>query len=115
MTLSLLFLCPHCGHANRTAAHKLESVKLYLLDKLPPCRRCKRELKKRNYDRSTIPESLMKRALRELGLDEKVHPRAARTRRGAKFIVDEHGSVRFSNPHLRVPASRFPVARRLAT
>lgn len=63
---SLVFPCPKCGHRNRPAAQKLKSVKLYLLDKLPPCRKCGCELKSRNYDQSKFPDRLIKRASKEL-------------------------------------------------
>jgi hypothetical protein len=93
----LLFPCPKCGHANRPATKKLESVKLYLLDKLPPCRMCGWELKKRYYDRSTVPVTLMRRALKDLGLEEA--PSATMSARGyphstATFIVDECGNAK---------------------
>ncbi len=97
ISLSLLFLCPKCGHANRPATRKLDSVKLYLLDELPPCRKCGWELKKRNYDRTTIPRALTRRALRELGLEEASCgpvPVTGRTRSKARFIVDEHGKIK---------------------
>src|SRR5437867_4227629 len=101
ISLSLLFPCPKCGHANRPATHKLKSVKLYLLDQLPPCRKCGWELKKRNYDRSTIPAPLLRRAIRELGLEEgppgAAPPRGHTRLKARRFIVDVHGHTKVND------------------
>ena len=66
ISLALLFPCPACGHSNKPARTKLQSVKMYLLDELPPCRRCGQQLRRGNFDRSTIPASLLRRAEAEL-------------------------------------------------
>ena len=92
---SLMFPCPKCGHANRPAAQKLKSVKLYLLDKLPPCRKCGWELKSRNYDQSKISDRLMKRARKELeedGLLNTEPPKEHRTPAPRRFIAGEDGT-----------------------
>ena len=62
MSFALLFPCPQCGHANRPARTKLQSVRLYLLDQLPPCRRCGSALRRASFPRSAIPAGLLKRA-----------------------------------------------------
>jgi|SRR5882672_9051368 len=62
ISLALLFPCPQCGHANKPGRTKVQSVRLYLLDQLPPCRRCGSALRRANFDRSTIPSGLIKQA-----------------------------------------------------
>src|SRR2546425_11367067 len=72
VSLAIMFPCRKCGHANRPARTKLESMKLYLMDELPLCRRCGWELKKRDYDRSAMSDSLVKKAQKALGNREVV-------------------------------------------
>jgi ssDNA-binding Zn-finger/Zn-ribbon topoisomerase 1 len=72
ITLALLFPCPVCGHANRPARDKPEGVKMYLRDDLPPCRRCGSMLRRANFDRSTIPDPLLRYAEADLGRQQVV-------------------------------------------
>ncbi len=51
---------------------------MYLLDSLPPCKRCGGELPKARFDRTTIDIGSIRRALKELGYKEVVRcPRCA--------------------------------------
>jgi hypothetical protein len=97
VSLSLVFPCPKCGHANRPARRKLDSLKLYLQDKLPPCRKCGWQLRQRYYDCSTAPKPLLRQAMKELGLKQEPAGAAKdrkRWRSRAGFIVDMNGVVR---------------------
>lgn len=49
-----LFPCRQCGHQNRPAESVRESLKLWLMDKLPPCRKCGLPLKRFDF-RHEIP------------------------------------------------------------
>src|SRR5262249_24956938 len=66
MSLGIFFPCPQCGHQNRPARTKVQSIRLYLLDQLPPCRQCGSVLRRANFDRSTIPATLLRRAEAQL-------------------------------------------------
>src|SRR6266852_5098302 len=69
MSLAISFPCPQCGHANRPGKTKLQSIRLYLLDHLPPCRHCGAALRRANFDRSTISPTLLRRAEASLRRD----------------------------------------------
>ena len=62
----LLFPCPICGHRNKPKGSNLDRVKRLLKDTLPKCKKCGKQLNKKEFDRSTIPISLLNRALRDL-------------------------------------------------
>ncbi len=68
---SLYIPCPHCGHRNRPHTSKIETLKLYLTDKMPDCRKCGHPLKKASID--GLPENsvYMIRAKRELEEESK--------------------------------------------
>lgn len=48
--------CRHCGHPNRPVRSARASLKLWLTDQLPPCRRCGFALKKSDFKPDVPPE-----------------------------------------------------------
>lgn len=36
--------CPHCGHRNRGGKDNVEVIKNWMLNCLPPCKKCKRKI-----------------------------------------------------------------------
>jgi hypothetical protein len=91
---SLLFPCPKCKHNNRPATNKFDAVKLFLTDKLPRCRKCGYELRKRHFDLTKIPERLMVRARSELGLAQETQTPPTNPAKRRRFIVDADGRAR---------------------
>ena len=63
---TVLVPCPRCGHNNCPARRPVEALKLFLTDKLPPCKKCGRALKMSEF--KPLPETsvYMKKARREL-------------------------------------------------
>jgi predicted RNA-binding Zn-ribbon protein involved in translation (DUF1610 family) len=48
-TYAVLFPCPKCGHHNKVHKRVRNSLILWLLDRLPPCKKCGYQLRKVNY------------------------------------------------------------------
>lgn len=53
-----LFPCRHCGHQNRPARSARASLKLWLTDQLPPCRKCGLPLRKTDF-RQELPREFL--------------------------------------------------------
>jgi hypothetical protein len=49
ITVGVLFTCVGCGYNNKISRSVKKSLKLWLLDKLPPCKKCFYQLKKDDY------------------------------------------------------------------
>lgn len=47
--IRVIMSCHNCGHRNRPHRTVRESIRLWFVDELPPCKKCKQELKKDNY------------------------------------------------------------------
>lgn len=61
----VLFPCPNCEHNNRIHSKTVESLKLWLQDKLPACKRCGQLLRRDDYFFSEN-STMLKRAKKEL-------------------------------------------------
>ncbi len=59
--------CPRCGHNNRVARNQKETLRAILLNRLPECKRCHKQLEGADYDITGLPYSRMVK--RELGLE----------------------------------------------
>lgn len=57
-----------CGHRNRVAKKVQDTIKMILLDGLPACKKCGKQLHGKDYDLKGLP--YVQRIRKELGLLE---------------------------------------------
>lgn len=49
IVIGIFVPCPRCGHNNKPHRRLKESLRLWLLDQLPPCKKCGAQLRKSDY------------------------------------------------------------------